>query len=306
IPLASGRDGLAVLAFLGGFSSATSMVIVAAMALSIMVSNHIVMPIYLSRHDGAQVSGDVRKVALFARRVSIAVILALGYLYYRVSGGGAALAAIGLIAFVGIAQILPAMMGGIFWRGATRTGALAGLCTGFALWVYTLVLPGVGLMTPDLLAEGPFGLGWLRPQAMFGIGGLDPIVHAVTWSLSLNTAAFCLGSLVTFPGPVERLQGAQFVDVFDHSTGPRGWTGSVAQSEDLMIMAQRILGAGQAQRLFADEAARQGGRDLIPEPTPGFLQRLERELAGSVGAATAHAMVGQIAGGASVSVEDLM
>jgi len=309
VPLSQGRESLAMLSFLGGFSSATSMVIVAAMALSTMVSNHVVMPIWLSSQtDRASVSGDVRHVILLARRVSIAVIMALGYFYFRLSGGGAALASIGLISFAGIAQILPALVGGLFWRGATRSGALAGLTVGFALWLYTLLLPGLGggVMPEAVLENGPFGVGWLRPQALFGIEGLDTIVHSVMWSMLLNTAAFCAASLLSFPSPLERLQGAQFVNVFDHSAGPRGWTGSVAQSEDLMIMSQRILGAREAQDLFQREAALQGGRGHLPEPTPMFLERLERELGGSVGAAAAHAMIGQIVGGSSVSVEDLL
>ncbi|MDF1716132.1 MAG: sensor histidine kinase [Antarcticimicrobium sp.] len=309
VPLSQGKDTLAMLSFLGGFSSATSMVIVAAMALSTMVSNHVVMPIWLSSQaDRASVSGDVRHVILLARRVSIAVIMVLGYFYFRLSGGGAALASIGLISFAGIAQILPSLVGGLFWRGATRSGALAGLTLGFALWLYTLLLPGLGggLMPDGVLSDGPFGIGWLRPQALFGIEGLDPIVHSVMWSMLLNTAAFCAASLLSFPSPLERLQGAQFVNVFDHSAGPRGWTGSVAQSEDLMIMSQRILGAREAQELFQREAALQGGRGHLPEPTPMFLERLERELSGSVGAAAAHAMIGQIVGGSSVSVEDLL
>lgn len=309
IPLAMGQDNLAMLSFLGGFSSATSMVIVAAMALSTMVSNHIVVPIWLSaKGRGASVSGDVRSIVLFSRRVSIAVIMVFGYFYYRLSGGGAALASIGLIAFAGISQILPALVGGLFWRGATRTGALAGLTVGFGLWLFTLLLPGMGsgLMSQGIVENGLFGLAWLKPHALFGIEGMDPVVHSVMWSLSLNTAAFCIASLMSFPSPLERLQGAQFVNVFDHSAGPRGWTGSVAQSEDLMIMSQRILGPREAQAFFHAQARKQGARSYLPEPTPAFLERLERELSGSVGAAAAHAMIGQIVGGSSVSVEDLL
>ncbi|SLN43158.1 Sensor protein kinase WalK [Roseivivax jejudonensis] len=310
VPLSQGQEGLAVLSFLGGFSSATSMVIVAAIALSTMASNHIVMPIWLrlTGAGGASVSGDVRHVVLTARRVSIAAVVMLGYAYYSLSGGGAALAAIGLVSFAGMAQVLPALLGGIFWRGATRTGALAGLVTGFALWVYTLFLPslGSGVLSPELLAEGPLGIEWLRPQALFGITGLDPLLHAILWSMSLNAIAFFIGSVLSFPTPLERLQGAQFVNVFQHSPGPRSWSAGVAQTEDLMIMAQRILGASEAMALFAREARAQGARGDLPEPTPEFLELLERELAGSVGAATAHAMVGQIVGGMSVSVEDLM
>jgi len=309
VPLSQGNDWLAMLSFIGGFSSATSMVIVTAMALSTMVSNHVVMPIWLNtRENASSMSGDVRNVVLMARRVSIAAIMALGFFYYRMSGGGAALASIGLVAFAGVSQILPALVGGLFWRGATRTGALVGLSVGFFLWIYTLLLPGMGgnVMSASVIENGPFGLGWLRPQALFGLDGLDPMTHTVLWSLSLNTLAFCLASLLSFPSPLERLQGAQFVNVFDHSVAPGGWTGSVAQSEDLMIMTQRILGAGPAQDFFQAEAEKQGVRGRWPEPTPGFLERLERELSGSVGAATAHAMIGQIVGGSSVSVEDLL
>ncbi|MFY0597564.1 MAG: sodium:solute symporter [Cognatishimia sp.] len=311
IPLATGNDGLAMLSFLGGFSSATSMVIVAAIALSTMVSNHIVMPIWLSASGvtGATISGDVRGIVLLSRRVSIGVVLFLGYLYYRLSGGGTALASIGLISFTGVAQFLPVLIGGVFWRGATRIGALAGLTVGFVLWAYCLLLPSFGadvLLPGSVIDNGLFGLSWLQPQALFGITGLDPLIHAVFWSISLNALSFFLVSMLGFPSPIERLQGAQFVNVFEHSSRTPSWTGGVAKSEDLMIMAQRILGAKEAQHLFAREAAGQGLTGVLPEPNAEFLQVLERELAGSVGAATAHAMVGQIVGGASVSVRDLM
>ncbi|MFY0623180.1 MAG: sodium:solute symporter [Pelagimonas sp.] len=309
VPLAFGQDGLAMLSFLGGFSSATSMVIVAAIALSTMVSNHIVMPLWLRFNETrVSVSGDVRNVVLVSRRVSIAGVLALGYLYYAQSGGGAALATIGLVAFTGVAQVLPALLGGIFWRGATRAGAFAGLTVGFLVWLYTLYLPsfGSGAFVPESWLEtGPFGVMWLNPRALFGIAGIDPLLHAVLWSFFLNTIAFFGVSLASFPSPLERLQGAQFVNV-QQATGPRSWSQSGAQAEDLMVMAQRILGAADAQGLFLREARRQGLDGHLPMTSPEFLEVLERELAGSVGAATAHAMIGQIVGGMSVSVADLM
>ena len=119
------------------------------------------------RRQGATVSGDVRRVVLRARRLSILGVLLLGWLYYRVSGGGDALASIGLVAFAGVVQALPAMLGGLFWRGATRRGAAAGLTCGFALWVWTLLLPGFEVLPARVMAEGPLGLGWLRPEALF-------------------------------------------------------------------------------------------------------------------------------------------
>ena len=310
LPLAQGQGELAMLAFLGGFSSATSMVIIAAMALATMVSNHIVMPLWLWLRPARTASGDLRRIVLLARRLSIGGVLALGYAYYAMSGGSAALAAIGLISFVGVAQILPAMLGGIFWRGATRAGAALGLIIGFVVWAYTLFLPSFGpdaVISAQVFAEGPFGIGWLRPRALFGVEGMDPLLHAMFWSLVLNATAFSIGSILTFPEPLERVQGAAFVNVFDaEATGPRGWVQGQAEPEALLVMAQRILGDEAALSLFEAEARAQGKAGYLPDPTAEFVEGLERRLAGSVGAATAHAMISQLAGRATVSVEDLM
>ncbi|MFN3938596.1 MAG: ATP-binding protein [Gemmobacter sp.] len=310
LPLSQGQGALAMLAFLGGFSAATSMVIIEAIALATMVSNHIVMPLWLSLSPkrGAE-AGDLRRVVLLARRFSIAGVMALGYAYYHLSGGSGALAAIGLIAFVGVAQILPAMVGGLFWRGATATGAFAGLVTGFALWFYTLYLPsfGEGAVIPvAVFAEGPLGIDWLRPRALFGVTGMDPLIHALFWSLTLNALAYVAVSLLTFPAPLERLQGAQFVNVFHHTAPTRGWSAGRAEPEDLLVMAQRILGEDVALAFFEGHARLQGKEGYLPDITSEFLDHLERRLSGSVGAATAHAMLAQITGGTTVSVEDLM
>ncbi|MCY3994914.1 MAG: sensor histidine kinase [Rhodobacter sp.] len=310
VPLELGHGNLAMLAFLGGFSSATSMVIVAAIALSTMVSNHVVMPVWLSLRAGrATMSGDVRYVVLLSRRLTIGGILLLGFLYLHFSGGGEALAAIGLISFTGVAQIVPPLLGGIFWRGATRVGAAVGLSLGFAVWSYTMFIPSFGdsfVMTATVLKDGPFGISWLKPHALFGIDGLDPLVHAVFWSISLNAIVFLLGSILSAPEPLERLQAGLFVNVFEYSHNPAGWTSGTAEAEDLLAMSQRILGASEAQELFARIALGQGKAGGLPDTTPEFVETLERELAGSVGAATAHAMVGRIVAGSVASFEDLL
>ncbi|SFI58541.1 sensor histidine kinase [Jannaschia pohangensis] len=305
LPLAEGRDGLAMLAFLGGFSSATSMVIVASVALATMLSNHIVMPLWLAwqGQGRASISGDVRRVVLGARRASILVVLAMGYAYYAVSGGTSALAAIGLISFVGMAQVLPALMFGLFWTGATRIGAASGIVTGFAIWAWTMLLPV--LMGPGWLPEGPFGIGALRPEAMFGLGG-DPFLTSLLLSIGLNVLVFCAVSLLTEPTQMERLQAPRFVQVFDRAARPRGHRSGSAGAEELLVMAQRILGAAEAQALFGAAARGEGRIGEMPHVTPALLETLERRLSGSVGAATAHAMVTGITGDSIVSVEDLL
>ena len=311
LPLSAERHDLALLAFLGGFSSATSMVIVATIAVSTMLSNHIVMPIALRLlAAGRAVSGDVRALLLVSRRVCIVVILGLGFLYFRLSGGSDALAAIGLIAFVGVAQFLPSLLGGIFWRGGTRTGATCGLLTGFALWAYTLFLPSFGgdvILSPEVLRDGPAGIAALRPQALLGLDGLDPLVHAVVWSVGLNALAFVVVSSLTRPGALERLQATVFVDVYRAAGGaPSSVLVGTAASEDLFLLARRILGDGFARSLFDEMAAAQGRSGGLPDPTDAVIDRLERELSGSIGAASAHALVNRIADRQSLGMTELI
>ncbi|UUX51625.1 sensor histidine kinase [Nisaea acidiphila] len=311
VPMAVDQDLLVMLAFLGGFSSATSMVIVASIALSTMISNHIVMPVMLrTPWTSIERSGDVRRLLLISRRISIGVILLLGYVYFRLSGKSDALAAIGLIAFVGVAQFLPPLLGGIYWKRATASGAKIGLTAGFLLWSYTLFLPsfeGDLLLSANTIEHGPWGVELLRPQALFGLVGQDPLVHALFWSLSANVALFILGSLVFEPKPLERLQGTLFVDVFRTPAGDEHrFIRRSASAEDLFILAQRILGAEEALRLFREFAAGQGLDGDFPQPTDAFIAHLERRLAGSIGAASARAMISQIAAGETISLDELM
>ncbi|KPQ08382.1 MAG: Na+/proline symporter [Rhodobacteraceae bacterium HLUCCA12] len=319
LPKALGQEGLAMLAFLGGFSAATSMVIIASIALATMISNHIVVPLWLTSRAGrGQGQGDMRALVLNARRLSIGIILGLGYLYFSVSGGSRALAAIGLIAFVGMAQVLPALIGALYWQGASRTGAATGLILGAFIWLYALFLPSFGpdvVLSAALMSDGPFGIGWLRPYTLFGVAGMDPLLHALFWSLTINAGAFVLVSLFSYPGAVERVQAAQFVNVLDQGRRGdgvmtpgwvRGGGDSETEVEDLLITAQRLMGDTEAQGFFQSEARAQGKEGYLPDATPEFLDRLERTLAGSVGTATAHAMIVQISGSSHVSVEDLM
>ncbi|WP_028467759.1 sensor histidine kinase [Nisaea denitrificans] len=311
LPMSVDQDFLVLLAFLGGFSSATSMVIVASIALSTMISNHIVMPIALrTPWTSIERSGDVRRLLLISRRISIGFILLLGYLYFRLSGKSDALAAIGLIAFAGVAQFLPSLLGGIYWKRATASGAKLGLLAGFLLWGYTLFLPsfeGDLLLSASTIEHGPWGLELFRPQALFGLTGQDPLVHALFWSLATNTVLFIGGSLLFEPKPLERLQGTLFVDVFRTPAGDEHrFIQRSASAEDLFILAQRILGSNEAQRVFREFAEGQGLEGDFPQPTDAFIAHLERRLAGSIGAASARAMISRIVSGETISLDELM
>ena len=311
LPMWAGQEGVALLAFLGGFSSATSMVIVACIALSTMLSNHIIMPIALRFGlVSLPASGEIRRFLLTSRRIGICVILLLGFLYFRLSGTGGELASIGLIAFAGVAQVLPCLLGGLFWRRANADGAVAGLVSGALLWAYTLFLPsfaGGFIMSQDAIAHGPFAHAWLRPQALFGFDGVDPLVHSLFWSLGINALLFVLVSLARDQRPLERLQSTLFVDVFrTPAEAASGLIVRQATAHDLSILAERILGANEALQLFRDTAHAQGLQGNVPIADNAFITLLERKLAGSVGAASARALISQIVEGETISLDELI
>ena len=310
IPMAFGQQSLALLAFIGGFSSATSMIILESIALSIMVSNHIIMPLVLRFGSATGNSGGVTSLLLFARRISIVLILSLGFFYFFFTRDSDALAPIGLISFTAIAQFFPAVIAALFWRDATRRATTAAITVGFIIWVWCSFLPSFDSVSPavsTLLAQGPWNIGWLRPEAMFGLDGLDPLAHAVFWSLSANVVILVVGSLLTSQSPLERLQASVFVDVFRTNRVPRGnFVLGSATANDLFFVAERVLGDTRAAALFEAEAHEVGVDPDMLEPSPSFIGRLERELAGSIGAASAHVMLSKVVSGSEISLEEVM
>jgi Na+/proline symporter/signal transduction histidine kinase len=290
LPLAAKSDTLTLIAFVGGLSAATAMVIVESVALAIMVSNDIVVPLMLKRRERLITEGaDVGRMLLTVRRVAIIVILLLAYFYYR-SAGAAQLASIGLLSFAAIAQLAPAFFGGLFWKRATARGAMAGMTIGIVTWAYTLLLPSfadAGLVAFTLLSEGPWGIAMLRPQALFGLD-LPPLLHGVVWSLSLNIIAYIGFSLTRAPASIERLQGDLFVpsDLAPISPTFRLWRPAVT-IEELSTTVARYLGEERTRTSF-DSYASSRGIALDPKAEADFqlIRYAEHLLASAIGAAS--------------------
>ncbi|MGL4440459.1 MAG: hybrid sensor histidine kinase/response regulator [Bosea sp. (in: a-proteobacteria)] len=267
LPLSQGAGVIALIVFIGGLSAATAMVIVASVALAIMISNHLVMPIVVRgrgivnawRGSALVVptldsrSGDLGSLLVTTRRIAIVVIVLLGYVYYR-AAGDAALATIGLLSFAATAQIGPVFIGGLIWRRGTAMGASCGLVAGLLAWIYTLLMPNVLGTDPawmSLIQNGPLGIEALRPTALFG-SSMPQLSHGVFWSLLVNTLAFIGGSLLRPANAIERLQAATFVS----PSGPgmaqnlRLWRSSVSMDE-LQGTIARYLGADRTRSAFA-------------------------------------------------------
>ena len=312
LPMSQRHDGLTLLVFVGGLSAATGMVIVETIALSTMVCNDLVMPLLLRhRRVVLEESSDLTGLLIGIRRTAIVVILLLGYLYFRLAGEAYALVAIGLISFSAVAQFAPAMIGGMYWRGATRGGALAGLSAGFLVWTYTLLLPSFaksGWLADDFLTQGLFGFELLRPQQLFGLAGFDEISHCLFWSFLANIGAYVGVSLLRPPIAAEATQATVFVDALK-DTGPVGaalWRGR-AQVSDLQELVGRFLGQTRAQSLFAAYARRRGFADgVMRDADAQLVQFAESLLAGAIGSASARVMVASVAKEEPLSIEEVM
>ena len=311
LPIAHNKEWLAVFSYLGGLSAATGMVIVETIALSTMVCNDLVMPGLLRRWRRLTPETDLSGILLAIRRGAIFFILLLGYSYFRVAGEAYALVSIGLISFAAVAQFAPAMIVGLYWRGGTREGALAGLAAGFVVWAYTLLLPSFaksGWLPGEFLDPGPFGVALLKPQTLFGLKGLDEISHCLIWSLTANLGAYLFVSLLRSPNAAETAQSRVFVDALRHDrpVGAGLWRGS-AEVGELVALTGRFLGAERARQAFDAYARRRGlkGRAELPADahTVNFSETL---LAGAIGSASARAMVASVAEEEPLGLEEVM
>jgi Na+/proline symporter/nitrogen-specific signal transduction histidine kinase len=290
---------LALVAFIGGLSAATGMIIVETVALATMVSNDLVMPMLL-RIGRLHLSErrDLTGILLAIRRSTILLVLLLGYVYAFTIGGSYALVTIGLVSFAAALQFAPAILAGLYWKGASKAGALAGLIGGFAVWVYTLLLPSFarsGWITASFADVGPFGIALLKPYALFGLDGLDPISHATIWTMAVNVSLLVGVSLFTSQTTIERSQAVQFVDVFKLAVGGgREWRGR-ASIGDLRVLLARFIGELRADAAFARFEQDEGRfLDRDDQADSAIVSLVERQLAGAIGAASARIMIASV------------
>ena len=296
IPLQNGHPWLALIVFIGGFSASAGMVMVESVALSTMILNHLVMPVVLKFSASA---GNLSRLLLNLKRLAIIAVVLLGYLYYRLLGESAALVNIGLISFLAATQFAPAIIGGLYWRRATRRGATVGLILGFGVWFYTLLIPAFidsGWLGRSILTDGLFGLEVLRPTALLGLADFDPWSHALFWTLFVNVGSFLAISLLTTPTPAEEEQIEKFVDVFKtRSEAPQLRRISKAPSvvEFVELMA-KFIGEKQAHQAISEylgdhEIDAKGS--LSEQELPKLKRFTELTLAGSVGTAPARIII---------------
>lgn len=294
LPLNNGHSALTAIVFVGGFSAATAMVIVEAVALSAMVSNNLVLPLLAAeRRRRGERAGDMARAILNIRRLAIIALLLMAWVYYQAMDQSRGLAAMGLVSFAALAQLAPALFGAVLWRGGRSRGALAGLGVGMTVWLIMLAGPQ---MAPSFGVNVP---------AMIGLE--DPFAAGVFLSLTLNLGVFVLVSKLGATRLIDRIQARAFVDRLgpDWMEGRGGLAG--ASVGDLKALVARFIGDERAERAFAAWARETEIKLRDADPADAGLARAaERMLAGAVGAASARRVIAAALAAGGRAPEDVV
>lgn len=293
IPYSNGQNLLALLVFIGGVSAATAMILVESVAVGTMMLNDLEMPYFLSRIGGGK---NLPNLLLNMRRLNILLVVFLGYLYSR-AVAYSILAEIGIVSFLAASQFAPAALGGLYWKRGSREGALAGLISGFLLWIYTALIPtvaGEGILD-NLVKNGPFGITFLRPTALFGLE-VDVWTNSVFWTLLVNCSLYVLISLMSRPSEAEMDLTNRFVGAYDEKAAPMGiqrgeiHLGTVDELEATLAI---YIGKERAKQLVdADLARLNTTRERIDaRQLLEMWSQFEKTLTGSVGSSAAKMIV---------------
>ncbi|MBC55041.1 MAG: sodium:proline symporter [Gammaproteobacteria bacterium] len=288
LPILADRPDISLIAFIGGLSTATSMVIMATLALGIMMSNDVITPLWLrARRSGNLISDLTPQGVLLTRRLTMVVIIVLAYVYHKLTEGGLPLVSNGLIAMALLSQLAPPMFGGLLWAKANRAGAAAGLIVGTSVWTALLLLPS---LDPDQL---------LTDRA---------ISDGVVLSLGANVLVYLLVSWTRRQTRADHQQGLRFTRS-EHKVGTLAAADSHAQRVTwgrLRAVLSRFMDPQDAEGLN-----RRLGLSIadVPEQRlvhPMLLVRLERELAGAIGSSASRLLIGSLARPSPVAVDEVV
>ena len=306
LPLMNDNAWLALFVFLGGFSAATGMVIVATIALSNMVTNELIVPAFMRSGRLSNIIGESGAGLLMIRRLVIIAVILLAYGYFRVAGNSEALAQIGLLSFVAAAQFAPALIASVYWRAAKQGGAFAGLLIGMLVWTYTLFLPaiiGVDTLTSVLPA-------WLNPHALIGLDFGDSLVHGVFWSLGLNLVVFVSASIRAPERLRDRIQAAAFVGDTASTNDLAAPSRSISHQvtpDGLQALAMRFLSAQAVVHAFDQFEQETGVQTVGTGPADWrMVQRTERLLSSALGASSARVVMSSAIAGADIALGDVL
>ena len=311
IPQFFNNNALTVLVFLGGFSAAISMIIVSSIALATMLSNNLLIPYGFvgSLQNKSQEKNNKRIIR--SRKIGIFLLIILAYAIYRIFILDYSLVSIGLVSFVVIAQLAPAFFGALFWRRGSNKGAITGILVGFGICCYTLLAPyalGITDSTSLFIQEGPWGIELLKPFQLFGLDYLQPIPHALFWSLFFNVMCFAAVS-VSFRGNYrERNYAEMFVDIDKYITNHEDafvWKGT-AYVSDIERVLQRFLGEERTKRALSIFNLKYNIDKNVATADARFIKFAENLLTGHIGTASAKILIASVVKEDEISLPEVL
>lgn len=311
LPRWSGNEWVLALTFIGAISAATGMVVVATIALSIMISNELIVPIWLTpkhKKNHPEKTQDLARSLRLIRRGSIIAILFLSWLLERFMSQTEGLASIGLISFAACAQLLPAVLAALYWQKGHAKGVISGLLVGLALWFYCLLLPSILSANHPLVTEGLLGLDFLKPYGLLGLGQLDTLSHGVFISLTFNCLTFLLVSRYSKFSPLDIRQAKRFSRIFSPERRRQlDMSPSSVEVNQLQNLIEPLFGLERSQNLW-QSFERQVGHRLLPHDyAPEFaLNAIESDLAAIIGAASANRAMELLAGEQPLKLQDFV
>ena len=311
IPQFFNKNYLTVLVFLGGFSAAISMIIVSSIALATMLSNNLLIPYgFIGSLENSSQEKNSKRI-LNSRKIGIFLLIILAYVIYKVFALEYSLVSIGLVAFVIIAQLAPSFFGALFWKRGSKNGAAAGIIIGFAICCYTLLAPyaiGITKSTSLFIQEGPWGITILKPFQLFGLDYLEPIPHAVFWSLLFNIMSYAAIS-VSFKGNYrERNYAEMFVDIDKYITNHENafvWKGT-AYITDIQKVLQRFLGEERTKRALTIFNLKYNIDKNITTADARFIKFAENLLTGHIGTASAKILISSVIKEDKISLPEVL
>lgn len=274
--------------FLGGLSAATAMIIVATLTLSTMVTNDVILPRILTASPTATKPGIHTQKILWIRRVVIAGLLVLASLYHQQLSSGTTLTHIGLLAFSLVVHLLPAIVGGLYWKRANAQGVYAGWIAGLAVWIWWLIVP---LLNDSLLPQ--------QQSEMISV--------AAVVSLFSNMGAFIVFSILAPQRLADKIQAQAFVDSDEQKLNPLKLTASNVTNDDLITVMNTFLGTERSNQLLQDfEQKNQIRLEGLASPESLFIQFCERALGGVIGASSAHLLINSVVSGEQLNFEQVI
>lgn len=300
LPLEKGAPWLAIFAFLGGFSAATAMIIVATITLSHMLSNDVILPLLIRRQKHKSTRPDFSRSLIFARRLTVLLVILSAYFYQSIFAENVALTSIGLIAFALVVQLAPAVLFGLYWRKGNARGLYAGLVVGLSLWFYTLIIPllaNAGLIGDYILSEGLFGVSWFRPEYLFNLSFSDAFTRSVLLSLGANIIFYCWYSVTSAESLVDKIQSAAFTNLekgaYDYYEG--------INLSDLQALLNEFLGQTATHAILSGYDPKEGraGKHRL-------IEKSQKALAGIVGVASSQSMIETLYSGKKMAVEEVV